>query len=146
MFDRIELQHLGCLHGGCPVYSVAINQNGIVSYHGYRDVTVIGQRRTRARDTALRQLAITLNDPAVFWLHARYTPGNDDCGVWSLDGALVRIEIDTPTFRRQIVHYLGCHGAPMLLIHIENDVDRVADIQRWVRKQPSGLETSPLQH
>lgn len=145
-FDRIELQHLGCLGGGCPVFTVAINRNGVVNYHGYMHVAVTGHRQGRIDAAALRQLTIMLNDPAVFWLRARYTPGNSDCGVWSMNEALIRIEFDAPTFRKQVVHYLGCHSAPTLLTRIENDVDKAADAKQWVRKRVPGTAVDSMQH
>lgn len=144
--ERIELQHLGCLDGGCPVYTVAINQNGVVNYHGYMHVAVTGHRRGMVPAAALRQLRIMLNDPAVFWLRSRYTPGNGDCGVWAMNGAIVRIEIDAAAFRRKVTHYQGCHGAPALLTHIEDEVDKIADTRQWVRIQVPASATRSVAH
>jgi len=130
-FTRIELRRLGCISGDCPAYTVVINGDGTVDYHGYAAVAVRGSRHGRADPKALRQLRQQLASPDVFWLNHRYAPGHDNCGAWSMNDAAVSLQIDAPTLHEHIDHYLGCHNAPRLLVDIETAVDRAAAVTRW---------------
>lgn len=137
IFNRIELERLGCLRGQCPVYAVSIDHDGTVLYRGYAHVVVNGERRARANPKKLQWLQSLLDDPAIFWLHSRYAPGHSDCGPWSMNGEVARIAIDAPNFDKHIDHYLGCHGAPQILTRIENAIDAAAGASRWVTGNPA---------
>lgn len=134
-FDKVILHRLGCISGDCPVYSVVIDGNGDVHYHGYSQVAVRGKREAHANPAALQRLRNLLLDADVFWLRSRYTPGHDDCGAWSMNDEAVILTIRANGLHKHVDHYLGCHNAPRLLTHIENAIDRAANIRRWTIAQ-----------
>lgn len=141
-FQSVTLRRLDCLRGNCPDYSVTIDRDGRVRYHGRDNVAVIGRREGRANPRALTTLRRLLAKPEFYWMPDRFVPMHDNCGDWVLDAGTAIIRLESANLDKHIVHYLGCHGAPRLLTSIEMAIDSAAHATAWTAAPTS--HTSPL--
>jgi len=122
----------GPCFGRCPIYSVAIDSGGSVTFTGERFVAAIGEHHGTADPAALAALRALLADADVRKLDGDYTPADKRCGQYATDMPMVRMEVVEGGRRRQIDHYTGCDAAPESLTRLAKAIDAAAGSQRWI--------------
>lgn len=129
--SHISMQRLPC-YGTCPVYRVDIAANGTVTFHGERfvDTTGTATRNIEPRDVAA--LLRELRSGGFFDLAGRYTHGAKECGQYHTDAARVNLTVRLDGREKTVEHDYGCNGAPVELRVLQERVDSVAGVVRWV--------------
>jgi hypothetical protein len=125
---RISLERGACF-GFCPIYKVEIHGDGTVIYIGERFVKVTGEQRRQIS----REAVAALVDKFV------------KSGFFNLEDEYVAQVTDLPTFvltvslsgqRKSIKDYGGkMAGMPAIVTELEDEVDRVAGTEKWVKTE-----------
>jgi hypothetical protein len=121
----IRLERGGC-YGACPIYSVELRGNGAVTYQGACNVVVDGRHSYQVPRSEVIDL-LRLTKSADFWsLKDRYIYGVTDNPTYTLSV--------TVGGRTKVVEdYVGLKaGMPKSVADLEDSVDRVAAVQRWL--------------
>ena len=111
----------GCL-GECPVYDLTFYADGTVEYHGHYNVLVKGRRWFHL-------------DPATLAGALRYDFGRARYAEAPEDGQVDCTDQQSVTFDyggKHVVHDYGDSHAPLGLAVLEDDLDRLANVDRWV--------------
>jgi len=126
----ITLRRTACL-GTCPVYSLEFFEDGFIRYIGTEFVQSTGERRTVIPRDAVENLV-------ALFLKANYLAmrdSYDNCK--APDGSIVCLTDLPTTFsslrfqaRQKSVRDYMC--APKRLRELEDELDRVANTQRWI--------------
>lgn len=122
----------GPCFGRCPIYSVAIDARGGVTFSGVRFVAALGEHLGTADPqamAALRQLLVRADMQA---LDGNYTPADKRCGQYATDMPSVKIDLVEGGRSRHIDHYTGCDGAPSALKTLADAIDAAAGSRRWI--------------
>jgi hypothetical protein len=124
----IVLERGGC-YGACPIYRVAIDESGAVSYDGERFVKVKEHRATKVSPHVFEALVSRFR-AAQF--DSSSVPQECPAGIatdhptnllaWTHDNHVHRVE-----------HYTGNLCAPKVLTELENAVDEATGSARWVK-------------
>lgn len=127
----IALARSACF-GSCPVYSVAIDAKGNVTYEGKKFVRVEGRQIDRVPLADVAALAASVDRIRVFELEDSYreirTP---DGGAYHVTDRPTTIVTVTRGGRsKQVIDYLG---APEGLKALERQIDDIARTRRWIR-------------
>jgi hypothetical protein len=119
---RITLERTACF-GTCPVYSVAIHEDGRVVYEGRQYVRESGTHTWRIDATAVRALAAEIDKAGFFEMKNEYTaPITDQPTTYT-----------TVTIGSRTKRIKDYYGAPTALKEIEARIDTVAGTQPHVR-------------
>ena len=118
----IRLERTAC-YGECPVYSVAIDGEGKVTYVGTRFVRAMGEHVDRIPVLRVAALLATARGIGFFSLNERYTAPITD-----LPTTIVTITAGGVT--KRIEDYAR---APRELKQLEQDIDDAANTRRWIR-------------
>jgi hypothetical protein len=117
----------GC-YGRCPVYEIWIYPDGRVLYHGDMHVRVRGYREWRIPRERLAQLRAAFARSRYWNLPTyRYNDGGPTCQ----PTAYTSYRSEGGEFHH-VVHYLGNEDAPEALFHVEDEIDRIVEIERWI--------------
>jgi ankyrin repeat protein len=123
---RIELERTGCF-GSCPAYSVEISGNGSVVYNGKAFVTFTGRHTGFTSPQAVIDLVKQFEKADFYSLNDTYRTGVTDNPTQT-----VSISIDGKS--KQVVDYVGLQsGMPLAVSKLEDEIDRVAGSERWIR-------------
>ena len=128
--SRITMQRLPCF-GTCPVYTVDIAADGIVTFTGERFVEVTGTSTARIEAAAAAALIQSLVADNFFDLEDRYTDDAKVCGSYHTDAPRVRLTVRTDSRTKTVEHDYGCSDAPDRLRDMQERVDSVAGVTRW---------------
>jgi hypothetical protein len=111
-----------CLDG-CPVYAVTLYRDGVVEYRGRRNVHATGRRVARVTAAAIAELEAAFARVGFARLRS-YSHMDCTC-----------LASATITYQgRTIDHYHGDTAAPSALFELEAAIDRVANTERWTRR------------
>ena len=129
---RIRQERGGCL-GDCPDYSVEINGDGSVTYQGQDNVSVHGLRRWQVPQADVRALYKSFLKADFFWLFDEYR--------WNVaDMPEFHVSIAFDGHAKTVVDYMGYRiGMPRAVSGLEEQIDRIANSQRWCCKKPSSI-------
>ncbi len=116
-----HMEKEGCL-GECPVYELTFYADGTVEYHGKYNVLVKGRRWFHLDEKTLRGAL------AYDFGRARYAQAPDEIHVDCTDQQEVTFDYEG----KHVVHNYGDRHAPSGLERLESDLDRLADVDRWV--------------
>ncbi len=125
----ITLERSACF-GTCPVYKIAIDASGTVTYRGEQHVAVLGEQTAQLQADQLSQL--------VDYMQARNFNQLDDAYVAYdiTDMAGVVTSLTSGGITKRIEHYAGDMQAPFVLAQIEQQIDLVTNSQQWTGKAP----------
>lgn len=121
----ITLRRTACF-GRCPIYSVEIRGDGLVTYRGERFVAVTGLRTRRVSPAAVRRLVNQFRAANFFALRDEYR-----ARVTDLPSRIVTLRIGDRS--KQVVDYAGEQaGMPHAVTELEAAIDRLAGTAAWV--------------
>ena len=132
---RISLERRPC-YGTCPVYTVRVDDTGLVDYEGMKFVARLGTVTDTASRDSVRVLAAALTKAGFFDLADRYVFGEPTCLRYASDAPIVITTITTGGRTKRVEHDHGCSGVPPQLIELENRIDDAIETRRWTRVQP----------
>jgi hypothetical protein len=132
--SRVIMERLPCF-GTCPVYRVDIDADGTVTFTGERYVDSIGARSHRIQPGEAAALMHALVDGGFFDLADDYTQGAKECGMYHTDAPRVNLTVRVDGRSKTVQHDYGCGGAPPSLRSLQERVDSVAGVSRWVGRR-----------
>ena len=121
---RMSLARTDCL-GTCPVYQVEIDGYRNVTYNGQAYVAVLGEHRATISREALEQLLAGFRATQFFALRQRFEANMED-----LPSQILSLSIDGKM--HSVVDGSGL-GVPKALRALEDEFDRIAQTDKWVR-------------
>ncbi len=127
----ITLQRMGC-YGRCPSYVVMVSTESIV-FDGGSFVAAPGKHTGGVDPNAVRDLAKKFVAADFYSMDSSY-----EASVTDNPAYIVSIEIDG--HKKEVVDYVGSWvGMPEVITDLEDDVDALAQTQRWIK----GSDGSP---
>jgi len=134
----IRLERTSCF-GPCPIYSVAIDATGLVTYDGEMFVRAVGRQTGRIQRSLVAQLLATAERIGFFEMRDAYreieNPDGTRTSVTDLPTTIVAITLHGRS--KRVENYLG---APDSLAAFERDIDAAAQTKRWVFLDEATLE------
>jgi hypothetical protein len=126
----VTLYRSPCL-SDCPVYSVSVTPNGVVTYRGTENVRRLGVERARVSPADVEALVRELEAAGYFLLADRYRPSEPVCGRYVPDLPTVITTVRVGHRLKQVEHDHGCGGAPMALRVMESRIDEALRTGGW---------------
>jgi Domain of unknown function (DUF6438) len=126
----ITLERTACF-GSCPVYRLAVDEEGKVSYQGTAHVRAIGQAEGRVAPERVQALLSELERAGYLSFAPRYALGEPACGRYATDLPSAISSITTRGQTKRIEHDHGCGAAPGALTVLEQRIDEVLGSARW---------------
>ena len=119
----------------CPVYSVTISGDGMVTYEGWAGVKTLGKRSHRIKAEAVRSLIEEFVQANFFSMRERYE--GQDVG----DGTIRIVDHDDATtialsIRGKTRSIYNFYGAPAALERLERRIDEVSECYRYTGRIP----------
>jgi hypothetical protein len=112
----------------CPYYQVVIRGDGQVTYTGYSYVKVTGEQHATIPRSDVEHLLSLFDRAHFFQLQHAYR-----AQIYDIPTFVVRLK--TQGREMEVQDYMGEQaGMPHDVAVIENEIDRVAGTQRWVRE------------
>ena len=131
---HITLERGPCF-GTCPVYLVTVDGSGSVLFQGKRFVADSGVSTATVPPGRVDSLVAELAAGGYFEFADRYVPGEPGCGeLVTTDLPSVTTEVQARGRRKRIEHYHGCPDAPPALRGLEERIDEVAGVARWISR------------
>jgi hypothetical protein len=128
----ITLKRTPCF-GACPIYSVTIHGNGRVDYEGERFVKVTGKRSHRISKKSMRELVDEFYRIGYFSLKDEYVYiKNPDGSITQISDLPSRDTSITIGNKSKSVH--NYYGGPKSLAQLENRIDRISGVAKYVGK------------
>lgn len=129
----VFLQHKPCMKN-CPVYAVLAKGSGTMEYVGQKNVTKTGNHKVPVDHEQLVALYRAIHKASFFSIPDVYHNGIGGSGCKSLARGKPEVVIGvTRKTETKIIHYYyGCSGAPPVLGHLADQIDRILNTQRWV--------------
>ncbi len=120
--------------GTCPVYDVAADASGAVTFHGQRFVRAHGTQHGNVSRQALRRLHAQIERIGFFALEDEFRYWGERCPQLATDAATVTIAVTRAGVTHQLDHYLGCLGDPVVedLEALEVAIDDALGSAEWV--------------
>lgn len=133
--SSIVMERSPCF-GACPVYEVALNDNGAVRFDGKRFVAQLGPHAGTVSPQAFHSLVAMLDATDFFHLRDRYRLKEDGCTATLPDHPTVHITVKRGTETKRVSYYYGCRGLPVgeTIDTLSKAIDSAADTQQWVGK------------
>ena len=130
----ITIERTPCF-GTCPVYTLSLTGEGVVTFNGVRFTRTTGQAMDTVPADSVAALLREIQGAGYFSMKDNYTPSQPDaCGMHHTDAPSVTTSVKTDTQSKQIVNYHGCSGAPPALRAVEDAIDRVAGTKQWLNQ------------
>lgn len=129
--SRVTMQRMPCF-GTCPVYTVDITADGAVRFTGENFVDSTG---TRTAAIAPDSAAALMREMIARGFHDfadRYTHEAKECGSYHTDAPRVILTLNAGGRVKTVEHDYGCSDAPDELRALQERVDSVAGVRRWV--------------
>jgi hypothetical protein len=128
--DYVALERGPCF-GTCPVYRVTVTRAGAVTFEGRRFVADSGTSHDSIPAAEAEDL---FRRVAAGWsaLADRYAKGEPGCGRFATDLPTVVSEVSLGGSVKRVEHDHGCQEAPDALDRLEQDIDSVAGVGKWV--------------
>jgi hypothetical protein len=128
---HISLERRPCF-GTCPVYTVTLERSGAVIFEGRRFVadsgTFTGSIPAARADSLFREL-----DAAGWFAFAdRYGPSEPGCELFTTDLPSVVTEVRMDGRTKRVEHDYGCPNEPKELEALEQRIDEVTGVRKWV--------------
>lgn len=131
--DSLVLDRSYCIVGLCPSYRLSIARTGAVRFRprNFGDTT-----RTLADSIAPEHFAALLRDAARarFWELPGDFQDTRYCRRAENDFPFATVTVFAEGGSKEVRHYLGCRNAPPPLRLLEERIDSVAGVQRWITR------------
>lgn len=124
---EIRLERRGC-YVLCPVYTVTLASDGVVTYEGSEFVGTKGRRTRQIPRAEVEALAKKLESEGFFTMSWK-----DPCKDVVYDLAKADVTLVAGGRSRTIFHDHGNRCVPEKLIALEDEIDRVARVEEWTR-------------
>lgn len=122
---RMTLARTAC-YGMCPAYSLEVDGDGTVKYHGSAFVLVTGEHQSKISRADVEQLFAQFRAADYFSLKDAYRAG-------ITDNPTETTSIEFEGHRKQVVDYVGSYvGMPDVVSELETAIDRIAGSDKWV--------------
>lgn len=118
-------------YGGCPVYSISVSPDGLVTYQGKDAVLRTGTETAQIPRQRVDALLKELEAAGYFEFASRYRPSERVCGRYVPDAPSVITSVRLGERSKQIEHDYGCGGAPLALNVLESRIDEALGSDRW---------------
>lgn len=125
--DVLTLERTGC-YGPCPVYSIALHDDGRVVYQGRAFVKLVGEVKGQTERSTIDILRRDIRRSGLMAL------GKDCCDCYDITdhpGANIRYDFGLGE-RGSIDHHHGCEAAPAWLGMLEDRIDEVLQSKRFI--------------
>lgn len=124
----------GDCFGGCPIYTVSIYSDGKVTFEGKQAVKHLGFAESKLPQSKIEELAANFENADFFKLSDRYLP-HENCPQLGADYQTARVFYKKDSLTKTIYHYQGCGGSDELkmLVVLENNIDKIADTNQWIK-------------
>lgn len=132
--SRVTMQRLPCF-GTCPVYTVDITADGTVRFSGENFVDSTGTRTAAIAPDSATALMQELIARGFHDFADRYTQEAKECGSYHTDAPRVILTLRAGGRVKTVEHDYGCSDAPDELRGLQERVDSVAGVRRWVGGQ-----------
>ena len=126
---RITVSRTACF-GTCPVYTVSMSEDGRVTYEGLQHVRVSGKQAWTIDPAKVRALADDMEKAGFFEMRDEYT-----ARVTDLPTVITILMRGSRT--KTVKDYFG---APPALKELEQRIDAVSGVLRYVRSDETALE------
>ncbi|HEV2837056.1 MAG TPA: DUF6438 domain-containing protein [Pyrinomonadaceae bacterium] len=129
----ITLQRTGCF-GDCPIYKVAIYDDGRVAYEGVEFVKRKGQAKGQITTEALQELVREFEKIDYFNLEDNYGGDSRLCPESWTDYPSATTSLNWKDKKKTVRHYHGCRGSALLdqLTALEDKIDKAVNTKRWI--------------
>jgi len=122
----LRLRRSGCL-GSCPVYSVEVYTDGTVRYEGDAHVLTVGSASARLTRDRMQELQRAVARAGFLSLQ------RDCCNCFDFtDGPTVSLMLVDGGQTRKIDDYHGCDATPKTVRDLEDQIDRIVGVERWI--------------
>ena len=132
--SRVTMQRMPCF-GTCPVYTVDIMADGTVTFTGENFVDSTGTRTAAIAPDSAAALMRELTARGFHDFADRYTHEAKECGSYHTDAPRVILTLRTSGRVKTVEHDHGCSDAHDALRALQDRVDSVAGVRRWVGGQ-----------
>ena len=122
----------GPCFGTCPVYTVHLDGSGALRFEGRRFVTDSGTFSGIISKASVDSLVAELEADGYFGLADHYAAGQPGCGRYATDLPTVVTEVHLGGRAKRVEHDHGCAEAPEVLGRLEQRIDQVAGVAKWV--------------
>jgi hypothetical protein len=129
--ESVTLERGPCF-GTCPVYVVTLGRDGSVRFEGRRFVADTGISTGTVPPARVDSLFPELQSAGYFEFADSYRSGDAVCRRYATDLPTVITEVRLDGRVKRIEHDRGCAEAPAVLSQLENRIDDVAGVARWV--------------
>lgn len=119
------LERTACF-GTCPAYRVTVYSDGKLEYAGEAFVKFKGPRTAKLSAKQLAELAQAFKDADYFALADAYVKRE-----WT-DNPTCNTSFNQGGRRKAVAHYHGDHSAPAKLTALENRIDQIIQIERFI--------------
>ena len=127
----VTLERTPCF-GTCPVYTVAMSRNGVVTFTGKHHVAQTGPVTGTIPGERVDSLLAELEAAGYFEFADSYVMDSPACGMYATDSPTVITSATRNGETKTIRHDRGCSAAPPELSKLEQRIDEVAGTARWV--------------
>jgi hypothetical protein len=132
----ITLERTVCF-GFCPAYRVSIDQDGEVIYVGERFVNVRGEQRARIPREEVQRLVDRIHEIGFMNLQDAYRANISDVPTYT-------VSFSRSGVRKVVVDYGGLSaGMPQAVRDLQDEIDRVAGVARWVLRDGQPVRDQP---
>jgi hypothetical protein len=122
----------GPCFGTCPVYVVTLGRDGSIRFEGRRFVADTGISTGTVPPARVDSLFTELQSAGYFEFADSYRSGDPACRRYATDLPTVITEVRLNGRVKRIEHDRGCAEAPAVLSQLENRIDEVAGVARWI--------------
>ena len=130
---HLSLERRPCF-GTCPVYTVTLERSGAVVFQGRRFVADTGTHTASIAAARADSLFRALDAAGWFAFADRYTMGEPACRHFATDLPSVITEVRMDGRVKRVEHDYGCADAPAALEELEQRIDEVTEVAKWVRR------------
>jgi hypothetical protein len=116
------------------VYVVTLGRDGSVRFEGRRFVADTGISTGTVPQARVDSLFAELQSAGYFEFADSYRSGDAVCRRYATDLPTVITEVRLDGRVKRIEHDRGCADAPAALSQLENRIDEVAGVARWIGK------------
>jgi hypothetical protein len=113
-------------YGACPIYSLTVYRDGEVEYFGEQFVIVHGNQRAHVGPATIELIDRAFARANYFALAETYTTTN------MTDMPYVLTTYSDGRRTKSIEHYIGDRSAPPALEAVEDRLDALLHVERWV--------------
>lgn len=120
-----SIERTGC-YGWCPIYKLTVFRDGLVEYEGKEYVKTRGKATGHLTPEQLGALDVLFQQNRYVDLRDEYV----DYSVTDMPSVFTSYSVGGKV--KVIKHYLGDFDAPKALTEIEEGIERIVGVERWI--------------